>query len=210
MEAIELARQWPYCYHVTFSENLRSIADTRTLYSASTLLSDAGLDGHSRLRGSEHTIELGGRLAVLRNQIALNPDELELPDRDTFEEYVFFLNQRTYFWPGTDAGPVADGLRLIAAHGALRPPIVIRTRTMSLIEENRNQTIQVATCNTGASWRRRDGKTWRARDAVVPLVKYVDDPSAIVELSYLSSARLPRDCEYSTPSVEGWQKLFWA
>jgi len=208
LEAVELARRWPYCYHVTFSENLRSIVDSRALFSASTLLTNAGLEGHGRLRASEQTIEVSGRLVVLRNQIALNPDELELSDKDTLEEYVSFLNQRTYFWPGTDAGPVADGLRLIAAHGALRPPIVIRTRTLSLIEENRNQTIQVATFNTGASWRLREGKSWRARDAVVPLAKYADDPGAIAELSYLSGARLPRDCEYSTPSHEGWHKLF--
>ena len=207
MEVIELARQWPYCYHITFFANLRSIVASRALYSATFLLSAAGLNRHCQLRTSEQSINVWGRQVVLRNQIALNPDSLALPESDSLEDYVAFLNERTYFWPGTHEGPVADGLRMFAAHATSRPPITIRARTVALIEQNQNAEILVATCNTGASWHDRDGKTWRRRDAVVPLSKYVGDPWAIAELSYRTAAQLPQGCQCSLRHFEGWEEL---
>lgn len=207
MEMIELARQWPYCYHITFFENLDSIVASRALYSAGFLLATAGLNQRCHLRADEQTIQVGARQLILRNQIALNPAFIALPEGDSLEDYVAFLNERTYFWPGTHEGPVADGLRMFAAHTASRPPIVIRAPTVALIEQNRNAEMLVATCNTGASWVDRNGKTSRARDAVVPLSKYSGNPCAIAELSYRAAAKLPRSCECSLHYFEEWKEL---
>jgi len=207
MEVIELAEQWPYCYHITFFENLRSIVASRALYSAGFLLSAAGLDGHRHLRTNEQTIKVWGQQVVLRNQLALNTAHLALPEGDSLDDYVAFLNERTYFWPGTHEGPVPDGLRMFAVHDTSRPPVVIRSLTVALIEQNRSAEILVATCNTGASWRDDDKMTWRRRDAAVPLSKYAEAPEAVAELSYRAAAQLPRGCEYSLHHFEGWEEL---
>ena len=81
MNVSEFALQWPYCYHVTFAANLASIQASRSVVSASTLLSRAGQAKRGRRRRTSDTlIRVGGTTVVLRNQRALNPRALALPD----------------------------------------------------------------------------------------------------------------------------------
>src|SRR5262249_40220903 len=118
-----------------------------------------------------------------------------------------FLNERTYFWPGTSIGPVADGIRFLGAHGSSIPSAIIRVQSMSLIEANAPATMHVATCNTGASWVDGSEKSRRTLDAFRPLPEYSNDPQAIVEVSFVNAARLPKCSEYSTKFLGPWDRF---
>lgn len=150
MTVSDFVRQWPYCYHITFAVNLVLIQASRCLYSAEALLSAAGeVRGHHR-RLTDKLIQVRGQSVALRNQYALNPQALNLPCDCSLEDYIAFLNERIYFWPGTSIGPVADGIRMLAADGSTMTSVVIRVQSSSLIEANAYATMYVATCNTGA------------------------------------------------------------
>jgi len=207
MNVDEFARQWPYCFHVSFSVNLGLIQTSGCLYSANTLLSIAGEARSCRRRTAEKMIRVRGQTVVLRNQRALNPEAVDLPCDCSLSDYVAFLNERTYFWPGTSIGPVADGIRLLAVHGWSMPAVIIRVESKSLMQANEHASIQVATCNTGATWVDGSGKSRRSLDLFCRLPEYSDDPQSIVEVSFVDVARLPRCSEYSTESVQGCKLL---
>jgi hypothetical protein len=207
MDVNQFARQWPYCFHVTFAVNLGLIKTFGCLYSAKTLLSIAGEIRSCHRRMTEQVIYVRGQPVVLRNQRALNPQALDLPCDCSLDDYIAFLNERAYFWPGTSTGPVADGIHLLAGHGSPMPAAMIRVGSKSLMELNEHAAIYVATCNTGASWADGSGKSRRAPDFFRPLPEYSGDSQAIVEVSFVKSARLPNCSEYSTTSVQGWELL---
>jgi hypothetical protein len=202
MNVGEFARHWPYCYHVTFYMNLGLIQASGYLYSAETLLSFAGEAKSHRRRMTEKLIRVEGRTVILRNQRALDPRALDLPRNCSLSDYLAFLNERTYFWPGTSVGPVADGIRMLEAGGSSVPAAVIRVESESLMEANKHAAILVATCNTGAAWRGEDVKCRRALDLVRPLPDYPGDPGDIIEVSFVNAARLPRCSEYYTQTAE--------
>jgi hypothetical protein len=151
-------------------------------------------------------IRVGGQTVVLRNQRALNPQALDLPFDCSLSDYVAFLNNRVYFWPGTSVGPIAEGVRLLS-HGSSVPSAIIRVDSKSLLESNEQAAILVATCNTGATWVNGSDKSLRALDLFRPLSEYSDDPRAIVEVSFINAARLPKCSEYLTKPVKDSELL---
>ncbi len=208
MNVNDFVRRWPYCYHVTFAVNLDLIQTSRSLYSAEALLLATGEVGRRQRRMTDQLIRIKGQSVVLRNQCALNPQALDLPRDCTLEDYLAFLNERTYFWPGTSIGPVTEGIRLLATHGSSLPAVVIRVQSMALLEANANATMHVATCNTGAAWMDGSGMSRRALDAFCPLPEYANDTRAIVEVSFVNAARLPKCSEYSAKLIGPWDHFF--
>lgn len=184
--------------------NLPLMTACRCIYSAKTLLGIAGDSGHTDRRIFDKRIQLHNHTVVLRNQRALHPNAVELPTNCSLKEYVGFLNERVFFWPGTSSGPIAEGIRLLAGHPATLPAVVIRIETKSLIETNEASVFQVATCNTGAAWLDGSKKSRRSFDLCCALASYTADPGAIIEISLPGSAILPGSAEYSVGGLDRW------
>lgn len=207
MQTDDFIRRWPFCYHVTFTLNVALIREAGVLYSAQTLLRSAGHSEHRRRRGADMTVQIGDQLVVLRNQRALDPSALSLPPECSVDDYVMFLNQRAYFWPGTAGGPVDDGVRMLASHVNGWPAAIIRVPSTSLVDANSHVMLQVADCNTGASWIERGRKSYRAPRRSQPIEAYSGDPESITEVSFCHAARLPRCAQIAASYRGGWESL---
>ena len=207
MQTEDFVRRWPFCYHVTFTLNLTVIRQAGALYAAQTLLRSAGRAAYRSRRDADMTIRIESRSVVLRNQRALNPSALLLPPGCSLDDYIAFLNERAYFWPGTASGPIDDGLRLWASHIAGNPPAIIRVPSMSLVDANGCATMQVADCNTGASWMEGGRKSYRAPTRCRPVEEFSGDPEAIAEVSFHHAVRLPRCTQVAASYRGGWGSL---
>lgn len=205
IDAADLVRRWPWAYHITFAVNLASIAEQRHLYSASRLMQDAGYAADPNRRLGDQCLALHGHQVTLRNQSALDPMALALPDGECLDEYISFLNRRVYFWTGTNRGPVADGLRMLDTHRARA--VLIRVPTKFLVEQNARVPISLSNCNTGASWLNCGSKTSRTRKHVQCLQQFRGDLDEVVELSYEDFAVLPPTSECAEHLVGPWRSL---
>lgn len=206
IDAADLIRRWPWAYHVTFAANLASIVEWRRLDSASRLMRGAGCVGERKRRLADRCLPLGEHQVTLRNQSALDPTALALPESECLDEYLTFLNRRVYFWPGTSRGPVADGLRMLDKHRARA--VLIRVPTRSLVEHNARTPISVSNCNTGASWLARGRKTSRTREHVQFLPQFRGDLDEVVELSYEDCALLPPTSDCADHLAGPWRPLW--
>jgi hypothetical protein len=213
MNVLEFSRRWPYCYHVTFDVNLGLIKASRYLYSADALLSFAGVAKSYRRRMSEKLIRVKGRMVMLRNQRALDPRALDLSPNCNLSDYVAFLNQRTYFWPGTSSGPVAEGIRMLEVRGPSVPAAVIRVGSRPLMEANKHATALVATFNTGKTGSRKANRR-QAFDLVQPFTDYSKAAEDIIEVSFMNAVRLPKCSEYYAQTIEtgvfSWVNANWS
>jgi len=207
MQTDDFVRRWPFCYHVTFTPNIARIREAGMLYAAQTLLRSAGHPALRHRREADMTIRIDDRSVVLRNQRALDPCALALPADCSLGDYIAFLNERAYFWPGTASGPVDDALRLWASHAAGDPPAVVRVPSLWLVDANGDAALQVADCNTGASWMEGGRKAYRAPRRCRHVVDFSGDPEAVNEVSFRHAVRLPRSTQVAASCRGGWVAL---
>src|ERR1041385_4202866 len=91
----------PFLYHVTARENLARLGHTRCLETASAILRAAGREDLLRARRpSPVTITAGGDAIVLKDQRPLVAANLMFTADWQFDDFVQYLNDHVYFWPG--------------------------------------------------------------------------------------------------------------
>ena len=199
----ELVQVYPYCYHVTFATNLLGIRDSRAILSARMLMVEAGRA--ELVRSIRHTnlILDGPRSATIRNQRAISPQLLHLPET-TLGDYISYLNSRTYFYPG-GRKPSYDTVRLWRR--ADLPSFILRIPTQSLIRANSQRELLAADCNVGATWSKSHASVTRRATEFRFLNEYVDSVDLLTELSMLEYAQLPADAEFATRPGDNWMHL---
>lgn len=147
------------------------------------------------------------REIVVRNQVPLDPESIELNSTETFEGYVGYLNTHVFFWPGTVSGPTFDGVRMFRNAGV--DSALIRVPTRSLIDANDRSLVHLSTCNAGASWMVEGGKkSQRGSDLFQQAETFAESPERIEEISFRWSVNLPDDSECSTGVEQPWRLLF--
>jgi len=100
----------PYLYHLTHRRNLKHIREMGQLFSASVLMKGSGkadLIGTPR-RGPE-PVTFAGREIIIRDQDRLRERNMILPEGYTLADFVAHLNNRVFFWPGSDNHPILSG-----------------------------------------------------------------------------------------------------
>ena len=112
---------WTHCYHVTAVMNLQSIRRFGILLPAAALfgLADRG-DLLRRRRTDDVRLELEGQKVLVRNQIALDPDSINIGFTETIEDHLACLNAHVFFWPGTASGPTHDGMRMFRQRAGVK------------------------------------------------------------------------------------------
>jgi Family of unknown function (DUF7002) len=199
---------WTYCYHVTALVNLRGIRRSGILLPAATLFRTVD---QSELLSCRRTHDVQLRFQnqeiLVRNQVPLDPDHIDLGSTETFEEYVACLNTHVFFWPGTATGPTFDGVRMSRRTAGVKSAM-IRAPTRSLLEANEGSIVHLSTCNSGASWVKEGRKSQRGIGVFQRAESFADPAERIEEIMFRGSVNLPNDSECSTGFGQRWRSLF--
>jgi O-acetyl-ADP-ribose deacetylase (regulator of RNase III) len=199
---------WPNCYHVTSKVNLTSIRRSRRLLPAQAIFKKVKQDSLCReRRTNDLMLYVDGHDILIRNQRPLDPEAVEFGTEEALEDYVSTLNSRVFFWPGTTAGPVEDGVRMFDKESA--GSILLTVPFRSLVDANPQAKLYVSTCNTGAAWRNNGRKTRRGQHVFEPVHTFSGYPGDIMEISFVADElELPSKVNYA-PSLAGpWHALF--
>jgi hypothetical protein len=203
-----IATHWTHCYHVTAVVNLRGIRRSRVLQPAATLFRRTE-QSHLLSCRRTHDVQLRfqNQEILVRNQAPLDPDQIDLGFRETFEEYVACLNSHVFFWPGTAAAPTLDGVRMFRRTARVKSAM-IRVPTRSLLEANEGSIVHLSTCNTGASWVSEGKKSQRGIGVFQWAESFAEPPERIEEIMFRGSVNLPDDSECSIGIEKCWCLLF--
>ena len=191
----EFAELRPFLYHVTARENLRRLQRTRRLETAEHLLRAAGRpDLLRQRRPTPVSLLLDGETVVLNDQRPLIEANVSLEPPWTFGDFVEFLNQHVYFWPGDAIGPIVAGARLLA-HYAAELPLVLRVRVTDLLNANPGALALFSPYNSGAPRMQRGQAVRRGADLFRPAHAARRRRFEVIEVAFRGSLRLPSAAE---------------
>lgn len=198
----------PYLYHLTAQSNLKRIVSTRSLESTARLAQAAARPDLLRVRRKAHELlELDGERVTIRDQAPLHRGNMQLTDGWTYEDFIAYLNQRVFFWPGTAKGPIAYGMRHFERYRAEQPTI-LRVSTNSLVASNASALLTFSTCNSGSPRYNGGNPAKRGPNTFIPTDGAAFTPGRVVEVTVEGSVALPPDTEYGNSDGERWTLLF--
>ena len=193
----------PFLYHVMARENLPVVKAVRVLWSAAELARRSGraeILGGRRLGRTEVRITEGS--VVLRDQAPLYTNHVAFEGGWSAEDLLRALNERVFFWPGGEAGPIDYGCRHAAKYADT--DVVIRLPFRDVAAQGPT----FCRYNSGSP-RTVDGrKSPRGPDTFLP-VEYCDyPPGKVVEVTYVDELRLPESTQWAGGLGERWRLLF--
>jgi hypothetical protein len=126
-----------------------------------------------------------------------------------FEDLVEALNERVFFWPGTEHGPIDYGLRHFARYES-ECPLTIRVRTDDLFEANPRSIPEFCDRNSGSPRYSGGRASPRGPDTFVMASRFTGAPSRVVELTFTGSVRLPEVWQVGTRPDGPWlSRVAW-
>lgn len=197
----------PYLYHLTARDNLPRIIRTGRLESAARILQAAGRPHLVRLKRPLHEIvHIAGESIHVRDQSPLHTGNTGLPDGWTFGDFLQHLNQKVFFWPGKNAGPIPYGIR---HHGRYRGESlsIIRVSTASVIDANLSNPPLFCKYNSGSP-RCSNGKpSPRSLDTFRTADRVDFRPADVVEVVFDDLVILPVDAQVGDLPTGPWSNL---
>lgn len=199
------ARTRPLLYHLTSRRNFERLLGCRIMYSTAGLLR-ASNDGQwlGRKRGETVTTTVDGKLIDLRDQKPLYAGKTRLENGWTFEHLIRQLNERVYFWPGVEEGPVSSGQRHYERY-ASEKPVIIRLKTDDLFAANPSATPLFCKYNSGSPRTTQGTGSPRGSDTFVECNCAVYTASSVVEVTFLNSVTLPSHIWSSSSPRGPWK-----
>lgn len=122
-----------------------------------------------------------------------------------FGDYVQYLNGFVFFWPGTQAGPIGPGRRLLD-HYEADGPLVLRIATDRLLSENSRLVPQFCPFNSGAPRYNAGRRASRGPNLFSSAHTFPRRASEVVEVAFRGDVVLPELTECRTAA--GWGPLF--
>lgn len=201
------ARSRPFLYHLTASRNLERIRRTRSLEPASVLMYLAGNPTATSRRRRDHIqLDVAGEIVHIRDQAPLHAGNVRLEGGWSFDDLVRALNERVFFWPGTERGPISYGVRHFKRYEA-EQPLILRVQTEELLAENPDVAPLFCKYNSGSPrcsrgiGSPRGPRTFIAAD-VAPF-----HPAACVEVTFAGRVALPQQTFASSAPTGPWRML---
>lgn len=183
----------PFLYHVTARENLTRLRRSQRLETASAILRAAGRKDLLRVRRpSPVTITLGGESVVLKDQRPLVEANLTFTTNWQFDDFVEYLNDHVYFWPGDALSMVGPGGRLLA-HYAPESPLVLRVLFSALVAANSDVPPLFSPYNSGAPRMQRGKGVKRGPDLFRSAEQSRRRPHEVVEVAFRAGVVLPSE-----------------
>lgn len=196
----------PYVYHVTSRENTEVLRRARMIRTTHTLLRLADrLDLLRQRREGYVSLRTPDGVVVLKDQKPLIEANTILAGGWNFGSYVEFLNGFTFFWPGTDVGPIGSGRRLLA-HYEADGPLVLRIPTADLLNANLGIAPEFCAFNSGAPRYNAGKPARRGPDLFSPAQSFSRRASEVVELAFRGDVALPATTQ--SRSATGWSDSF--
>jgi hypothetical protein len=201
------AARRPFLFHLTATSNIARIRESRRLHSASELLRQANrMPQNSQRRSGLLKIHIGADEVTLRDQDPLHERNIEFEDGWDFARLIELLNQRVFFWAGTQDGPVESGRNHFKRYGQSGEDVsILRVPTSSLLSTNAQNAPQFCRYNSGAPGSRdgrkipRGSRTFQEAEACDFTV------SAVKEVTFVAGVDLPDGAQIG--SGAGWEQL---
>ena len=206
IELSEFTRLRPFVYHITSRENADTLRRARRIRTTESILRSSNRLDLLRTRRSGHVaLETPDGTVVLKDQRPLIEANTALAGGWDFGSYVAFLNGFTFFWPGTETGPIGPGRRLLDRYEA-EGPLVLRIDTSALLNENRDVVPEFCAVNSGAPRYNAGQPARRGPDLFATADEFPRRAAKVVELAFRADVALPVSTAYRT--VSGWSDFF--
>jgi hypothetical protein len=198
-------------YHLTDKENLKVILETRRLSSSSALAQRAGvpdIDKFLRTRRVGHyAIANGNFKAILRDQDPLfrNIVIKNLEGGWSFEDFVFSLNSRVFFW--ATEKDLRTHYKRYENQGEF--PKIIRVATANIFAVNKHQP-EFCHLNSGAprcSAYHTEGAPPRGPSTFLNADDYERTPSSVREVTFLEGCILPEIIHVASHPNSPYRKI---
>lgn len=171
---------------------MHRVVEDPCLKPASELMAKAGSPGMLREKRVDHVpLKVDGKTVLLRDQRPLFQGNIEFQDGWAFEDLLQELNRRVYFWPGTEKGPSAYGLRHFERYSKTECAWLIRIPTADLFSINEAVVPEFCQYNSGAPRCSGGKKSPRGASTFLPADRFAGTPSDVVEVTFTSAVRLP-------------------
>ena len=195
----------PYLYHVTARENGSLLAREMILEPAAELMRRAGRPDLIRWRRPDPVLlRIDDDEVILKDQRPLIEANLSLDGSWELEDFVEYLNQHVFFWPGRSDGPISHGVRLLGRYDATAP-LVLRVPTRDVIDANIGFEPLFCPYNSGAPRQQGGRRARRGPHLFAPAERFHRRESEVVELAYRNRVALPDSAEVQ--SEAGWRRL---
>lgn len=203
----QFAKARPYLFHLTHRNNVENIRRSRVLQSAASLMRQAG-DGSylGRKRAKAVTVQISGVAISIRDQRPLHAGNIRLQSDWSFEDVVRSLNERVFFWPGKDAGPISYGERHFERYADERPTI-IRVSTADLFNVNADNDPTFCRFNSGSPRCSNGVRSPRGAETFVRCTRAEFTPSKVVEVTFADEVVLPARVEVARSISGRWRPL---
>lgn len=159
--------------------------------STAELMLRAGRPDLIRWRRSDSvTVQLESGPVVIKDQRPLIEANLSLDGLWQLGDFVEYLNQHVFFWPGRADGPVTHGLRLLARYDA-SAPLVLRVATRDLVTANANGEPLFCAFNSGSPRQQKGQRVRRGPHLFAPAEIFARREREVVEVAFRSRVILP-------------------
>jgi hypothetical protein len=197
----------PYLYHLTDRSNLARIRETNTILAAARLMELAGRVDLLRIRRRGHErLNIGQESISTRDQAPLHEENVELINGFSFEDLVESINRRSFFWPGTAAGPISYGVRHFQRYQK-EHPVTLQISFQSLLNVNRGVDPLYCKYNSGSPRCSGGNKSPRGPDTFLPAARFNGTPSQVVEVTFDIPIALPADVRVGNRPAGPWRLL---
>jgi hypothetical protein len=199
------ARLRPYLYHVTALENLTSVRRTRRLEPAAAIMRRAGRGDLVRWRRPfPVTLLCDGETIVLKDQALLIEEQVSLFRDWSFADFVEYMNDHVFFWPGTDRGPVKSGVEL-PYHESGTASVTLRIPFDDVLAANPTALPLFCSVNSGAQREQGSRRVSRGPRLFRSALAFSRRPSDVVEVAFRSAVTLSASMTVSRGSE--WARI---
>jgi len=181
----------PFLYHVTARANQIALTRDRRIEPAAALFRRAGRTDLLRWRRPDAvTVQVDGDQIVIKDQRPLIEANLSLDGAWELADFVEYLNEHVFFWPGRSEGPIQAGVRLHGRYEA-SAPLVLRVPTRDLIEANPAVEPLFCPFNSGAPRHQGGRRARRGPRLFTPAADFPRRESEVIELAFRTAVGLP-------------------
>lgn len=181
----------PFLYHVTERSNLPRLLRSRMMEPAAELIRRSGNhEWTERRRREPVAIEVDGETVVLKDQRPLIFANATLEGGWTERDFIRYLNEHVFFWPGTEAGSIKHGARLLARYEQ-SAPAVLRMGSREAFAANPERTPLFCPFNSGALRKQNGAPVARGPGLFAPAHNFPRPARAVVEVVVHGAVRLP-------------------
>jgi hypothetical protein len=193
----------PILYHLTDKQNVQEIIQSRILHSASSLMQQSNDHSYLSKKRKDHiSLTIGTTEYKIRDQKPLHSGNISLEGGWSFEDVIRTLNERVFFWPGKESGPISYGVRHFERYLTEKPSI-LRISTSEMFDKNPDP--YFCPFNSGSPRCTQGSGSPRGPQTFLNNTHANYTASKVVEVTFINRAVLPERIEIADSLDGPWQ-----